>query len=69
MLIHRERTDNVSVPCPSACAPTPGFLAYDGGAFLGARIVEFVVEAKAELPGVGEVSMEVYNAVPFGFST
>ncbi|KAJ7804407.1 hypothetical protein B0H14DRAFT_3774530, partial [Mycena olivaceomarginata] len=34
-----------------------------------AQIAEFVVEAKAELPGVGELSMDVYEIVAFGLST
>ncbi|KAJ7347386.1 hypothetical protein DFH08DRAFT_1002222, partial [Mycena albidolilacea] len=34
-----------------------------------AQIAEFVVEAKAELPGVRELSMDVYENVAFGFST
>lgn len=33
------------------------------------QMAEFVVEAKAELPGVGELSMDVYKIVAFGFST
>jgi hypothetical protein len=34
-----------------------------------AQIAEFVVEAKAELPGVGELSMGVYEIMAFGLST